>query len=59
MMRLYNVPPNGEAQPPAEGDELVKQKSGKHKSGFQKRPCSAGRLERNVGRLGNGLNGYE
>jgi len=43
-------PPNGEAQPPAEGYGVVKQYNRRHETDFQKRPDSAGRLERNVGR---------
>jgi len=48
---LMERPPNDEAQPPAEGDGVVKRYDGKHEPDFQKRRDSAGRLERNVGPL--------
>jgi len=41
--------PNGEAQPPADGGEVVERYSEQHTADFQKRHDSAGRLERNVG----------
>ena len=43
--------PNGEAQPPADGDDVVKLYGGRHETAFQNRRDSAGRLERNVGPL--------
>jgi hypothetical protein len=43
--------PNGEAQPPAEGDDLAERHEGRDETASQNRSDSAGRLERYVGRL--------
>jgi hypothetical protein len=49
LAQALNVRPNGEAQPPAEGYGVLKRYNGRHETDSQKRPSSAGRLERNVG----------
>jgi hypothetical protein len=43
-------PPNGGAQPPADGAEAGERYGEQHESDSQKRRASAGRLERHVGR---------
>jgi hypothetical protein len=44
------LPSNGEAQPPADGDGVLKWYGEQHQSDWQNGHDSAGRLERNVGR---------
>jgi hypothetical protein len=46
---LDGLPPNGEAQPPAEGHGVLKRYGERHETACQKRGDSAGRLERSVG----------
>ena len=40
--------PNGEAQPPADGDSVLKWYGARHETDLQNDSDSAGRLERNV-----------
>ena len=48
-MGVEGLPPNGEAQPPADGDGCVERYSAQHETAFQNGSDSAGRLERNAG----------
>ena len=48
-MGVEGLRPNGEAQPPADGDGCVERYSAQHETAFQNGSDLAGRLERNVG----------